>query len=101
MRAFDFGVVDFGADVVDVAVVTALVAVDVVVGAISWGERDAPRLRAFRAFDGVAVVPPAPFAEGFCLFRGAAERLSPGLPSCRCLLILLPPVPASCGCAEL
>jgi len=99
-RVFDFGAVVFGAvvfgvEVVAVAVVTGLAAV----GVISWGERDAPRR--LRAFDGVAAVPPAPFAEGFCPFRGVVERFSLGLPSCRCLLILLPPVPASCGCAEL
>jgi len=94
LRVFDFCAEVFCAEVVAVAVVTGLA-----VGVISWGERDAP-LR-LRAFDGVAAVPPAPFAEGFCPFRGVVERLSLGLPSCRCLLILLPPVPASCGCAAL
>ncbi len=94
LGAVIFGVDVFGVDVVAVAVVTGLA-----VGVISWGERDAPRL--LRVLDGVAAVPPVPFAEGFCPFRGVVERLSLGLPSCRCLLILLPPVPASCGCAEL
>ena len=92
MRAFGFG-----AEAVAVAVVAALAVVDfvagLVAGTISWGDRDDPRL--LRAFDGVATVLPAPFAEGFCPFRGVAERFSLGLPSYRCLLILLPPVPAS------
>ena len=96
LRAFDFG-----AEAVDVAVLADLAVVDLVAdlvaglvaGTISWGDRDEPRL--LRAFDGVAAVLPAPFAEGFCLFRGVVERFSLGLPSCRCLLILLPPVPAS------
>jgi len=92
LRAFDFG-----AEAVDVAVVTDLAVVDLVAGlaagTISWGDRD--ELRLLRAFDGVATVLPAPFAEGFCPFRGVAERFSLSLPSYRCLLILLPPVPAS------
>jgi hypothetical protein len=94
LGADDLGADDLGADVVEVAVVTGLAG-----GAMSWGERDAPRR--LRAFDGVAAVLPAPPAEGFCPFRGVVERRSLGLPSCRCLLILLPPVPASYGCAEL
>jgi hypothetical protein len=92
LRAFDFG-----AEAVAVAVLVDLATVDLVAGlvagTISWGDRDEPRL--LRAFDGVAVVLPAPFEEGFCPFRGVAERFSLGLPSYRCLLILLPPVPAS------
>jgi hypothetical protein len=96
LRAFGFG-----AEVVGVAVVAALAVVDLVTGlvaglaagTISWGDRDEPRL--LRTFAGVATVLPAPFAEGFCPFRGATERFSPSLLSCRCLLILLPPVPAS------
>ena len=96
LRAFDFG-----AEALDVAVVTDLAVVDVVAdvvtglvaGTISWGDRDDPRL--LRAFDGVTAVLAAPFEEGFCPFRGVAERFSFGLPSYRCLLILLPPVPAS------
>lgn len=89
--------VDFGADVVGIGLVAGLAVADLVAGlvagAISWGDRDEPRL--LRAFDGVAAVLPAPFVESFCPFRGVAERFSLGLPSCRCLLILLPPVPAS------
>ena len=99
LRPFDL---DFEEDAVDVEVATtgaAVVAVGLAVGTISWGDRDDPRL--LRAFDGLVAVPPAPLPEGFCPFRGVAWRLSVGLPSCRCLLILLPPVPASCGCAEL
>ena len=88
MRPFDFG-----ADAVDVVDAVGLAVVGLVAGTISWGDRDDPRL--LRAFDGVATVLPAPFAEGFCPFRGVVERFSLGLLSCRCLLILLPPVPAS------
>lgn len=92
LRAFDVG-----AEAVDVTVVAGLAVVDLVAGlvagTISWGDRDEPRL--LRAFDGVTAVLPAPFEEGTCPFRGVAERFSLGLPSCRCLLILLPPVPAS------
>ena len=95
LRPFDL---DFEEDAVDVEVATtgaAVVAVGLAVGTISWGDRDDPRL--LRAFDGVAAVPPAPLPEGFCPFRDVVERFSLGLPSCRCLLILLPPVPTSCG----
>ncbi len=99
LRAVVFGA--DAVDAVDVEVVTDSAVVGLLVGAISWGDRDAPRL--LRAFDGVAAVPPAPFVEGFCPFRGVVDagRLSLGLPSCRCLLILLPPVPASYGCVDL
>ena len=93
LRPFDL---DFEEDAVDVEVATtgaAVVAVGLAVGTISWGDRDDPRL--LRAFDGVTAVLAAPFEEGFCPFRGVAERFSFGLPSYRCLLILLPPVPAS------
>jgi len=92
LRAFDFG-----AEAVDVAVLADLAAVGLVAGlvagTISWGDRDDPRL--LRAFDGVTAVLPVPFVEGFCPLRGVAERFSLGLLSCRCLLILLPPVPTS------
>jgi len=87
------------ADTVDVVDIAGLAVVGLVAGTISWGDRDDPRL--LRAFDGLAAVPPALLPEGFCPFRGDVERVSLGLPSCRCLLILLPPVPASCGCVGL
>ncbi|HEX5548192.1 MAG TPA: hypothetical protein VFX24_12335 [Ktedonobacterales bacterium] len=92
MRAFDFGAGAVAVAVLADLAVVGLVA-GLVAGTISWGDRDDPRL--LRAFDGVVAVLPAPFAEGFCPFRGVVERFSLGLLSCRCLLILLPPVPAS------
>jgi hypothetical protein len=92
LRPFAFGVDAADVEVVASLAVAGLVA-GLVAGTMSWGDRDDSRL--LRAFNEVAAVLPAPFAEGFCPFRGVVERFSLGLPSCRCLLILLPPVPAS------
>jgi hypothetical protein len=74
-------------------------------GARSCGDRLAARLLRADVSVGVSAVSRvsrAPVAEGFGAFRGAVdvERLSLDLRSCRCLLILLPPVPARDGCVD-